>query len=338
MDALAFLAEPAPVPPVVALIGDEDFLKRRCRAAVGARVLADADPDFAVTVFPGDKLAWAAVRAELDTLPFLAPRRVVVIEAADAFVSAHRDQLEKYLPAPSAVGVLVIEATKKALPSTSKLFKALPAAGKVLCESPSPYKLREVEDWAAGWCHTHHGKTLDPDAAALLVERVGPLYGQLDRELEKLAAALPGAHVTPDDVHRLVPRSKEASAFAVLDAVGAGDPALAFATLAALLEQGEDPHAILGPVGYQLRKLAAVGRLVAAGQPLGPAMDAAGVPKWPQARQGVERQLRHLGRNRLNQLTDWLVETNLGLKGGSPLKPRLQLELLLAKLAVPRPA
>ncbi len=340
MDALAFLAAPpaGPPRPVYALVGDEDFLKRRCRDVLVRQVLGDADPDFAVTVFPGDKTPFAAVRAELDTLPFLADRRVVVVETADGFISANRDALERYLTAPSQVGVLILEATKKAVPTTSKLAKALPAAAKIACETPSANKPREVEAWAAAWCQSRHGKTLTGEAANLLVARVGPALGQLDRELEKLAAAVPGGTITPADVDRLVGPAQGANVFRIMEAVGEGRPDEAFAVLAGLLDDGEDPLAILGPLGYQLRKLAAVGKLLALGQPLGPAMDAAGVAKWPQARQGIDKQLRHLGRNRLAQLPDWLVEINLGLKGGSPLKPRLQLELLLAKLAKPRAA
>jgi DNA polymerase-3 subunit delta len=78
--------------------------------------------------------------------------------------------------------------------------------------------------------------------------------------------------------------------------------------------------------------------LVAQGQSLGPAMDAAGVQRWPKARESFERQVKYLGRRRLDQLPEWLVEINLGLKGGNPLPPRLQLERLVVRLARPRAA
>jgi DNA polymerase-3 subunit delta len=161
--------------------------------------------------------------------------------------------------------------------------------------------------------------------------------GLLDQELEKLAVAV-GARpeIVPEDVERLVGRSRAANVFRILDAVGDGKPAEALAVLGELLEEGEDPLAILGPLTYGLRQLAAVGRQVAQGHTLGRAMDEARVPNWPKKRQEIERQVRHLGRRRLDQLTDWLVEINLGLKGGSPLPPRLQLERLIVKLARPR--
>lgn len=333
MDALAFLAKPKRQ-PLVALVGDDDFLRRRCRDAVVAVTLGGADPSFAVSTFAGPGLDWSTVRNDLDTLPFLSPARVVVVEDADKFVSDHRPSLEKYAAAPSQIGVLVLEV--KTFPDTTKLAKALPEAAKLKCQAPPAYK---VADWASNWCVTRHGKQLDPDAAGLLVDLVGPQLGLLDQELAKLAVAVgPNPRVGPDDVARLVGRSRAANVFRILDAVGAADPGGALQILAELFADGEDPLAVLGPLASQLRKLAAVNRQVNLGLALGPAMDAAGVPKWPQARQAAEKQIRHLGRRRLDQLADWLVELNLGLKGGNPLPPRLQLERLVVKLARPREA
>src|SRR4051812_45411213 len=121
MDALAFLSKPpkAKRQPVVVLAGDEDFLKRLCRDAVIAAALGDADPTFAVSSFAGDKLDFSPVRNDLETLPFLSPVRVVVVEQADPFVTAHRDALERYAAAPSKIGVLVLDV--KAFPETTRL-------------------------------------------------------------------------------------------------------------------------------------------------------------------------------------------------------------------------
>ena len=64
------------------------------------------------------------------------------------------------------------------------------------------------------------------------------------------------------------------------------------------------------------------------------ALAEAGVP--PFARDGVERQLKHLGRRRLARLYDWMVETDLALKSSGSLPPRVLLERLVVRLARPR--
>lgn len=338
MDALQFLDKSAKVKrqPIYALSGDEDFLKRRCRDAVIALVLGDADPSFAVATYQGDGLDFSTVRNDLDTLPFLAPARVVVVEQADPFVTEHRPALEAYAQKPSKAGVLVLDV--KVFPETTKLAKALPAAAKIVCKGPPDYKAIEwATDWATGWAKGQHGKALASDAAALLVERVGPQLGLLDQELAKLAVAVAdNPRIDAGNVDLLVGRSREANAFQILAKVGEGQPAAALKLLGEALDEGQHPLQILGALSYTLRRMATVGRLLNQGLPPGEAMNEAGVGKWPKAREEADRLLRHLGRGRLARLPDWLVELDLGLKGGNPLPPRLQLERLIVKLARPR--
>jgi DNA polymerase-3 subunit delta len=341
MDAQPFLEKStkAKRQTVYALVGEEDFLKRRVREAIVASILGDADPAFAVSVFNGDKLDFSTVRNELETLPFLAPCRIVIIENADykppggaePFLSKNRPALEAYAAKPSPVGVLILEV--KSFPETTKLAKALPDAAKIMCKPPAEYTL---PGWCIGWAKSRYEKNLAKAAAELLVERVGASMGLLDQELDKLAVAV-GANATigPDDVDRLVGRSKESNVFLILDAIGDGKPGEAVGILERLLDEGEHPLAVLGALTSQLRKLAAVGVLLDRGQSMGLAMDAAGVPSWPKARQGMERQVRWLGKQRLEKLTDWLVEINYGMKGGNPLPERVQLERLVVKLARP---
>ena len=66
------------------------------------------------------------------------------------------------------------------------------------------------------------------------------------------------------------------------------------------------------------------------GLALATALERAGVPSF--AVRGAEQQLRHLGRKRANQLYNWLLEVDFGMKGGSPLPPRILLERLIVRL------
>jgi DNA polymerase-3 subunit delta len=220
----------------------------------------------------------------------------------------------------------------KAFPETTKLAKALPEAAKIACKAPPAQRLAA---WCGQWAKAAHGKKLAPDAAELLVELVGQAMGLLDQELEKLAVAVGNkAVIEAADVEKLVGRSRAADVFRIMDAIGEGRPTAALDILESLFAEGDDPLAILGPLTWQLRQLAAVGRQLAQGQAVGPAIDAANVPRF--RREGIERQARWLGRRRLDQLTDWLVEINLGLKGGNPLPERVQVERLIVRLARPR--
>ncbi|MBN9118920.1 MAG: DNA polymerase III subunit delta [Planctomycetes bacterium] len=336
MDALQFLnAKGAKRQPVYALVGDEPFLKRHARERIISVAIGDEDPEFAVNVYPGDKLDFSTARNELETLPFLAPCRVVIVEGADAFVTANRSALEAYVAKPSSVGVLVLDV--ETFPENTKLAKALPDTAKIACKAPPSYKLHDLQPWLVGWAKSAHKKKLAPEAAELLLDLVGSSMGLLDQELGKLAVAV-GARpeITADDVERMVGRSKAADVFRILDAIGDGKPGEALSIVEELFSEGEDPMAIMGPLTAQLRKLAALGRFYFGEKmALGPAMDAAGVPKWDKIRMGTERQVRRIGGRRLEKLTDWLVEINLGLKGGCALPERVQVERLIVMLARP---
>jgi DNA polymerase III subunit delta len=331
MDALTFIDKGGKTKrqPFYVLSGDEDFLKRRVQSLLVPLVVGEADPEYAVTTFPGDKAEFSTVRNELDSVSFFSDRRLVVVDQADPFVTRFRPQLEAYVAEPSAAGVLVLDV--KAFPATTKLAKAVPDAAHIVCKGPPEYRLPL---WCVDWCQTQYGKKLSTPAAQLLVELVGPAMGVLDQELQKLKDFVgdrPAIDVP--DVDELTGRSRGANVFKILDAVGDGKPDVALKILSGLFDEGEAPLGILGAMGSQLRKLARAARMFQQGTPIEEAMNKAGVATWPQAREAARKQMKHLGRDRLNKLYDWLLETDGGLKGGSPLPDRLQLERLVVRLA-----
>ncbi len=155
--------------------------------------------------------------------------------------------------------------------------------------------------------------------------------GQLDQELQKLAIYVgTKGTIESDDVDRLVGRSRAESTWKIFDALAAQRPAEALAMLDRLFEQGEEPFRILGAFAFQLRKLAQAGRLATQGMSMAAALERAGVPPFGMA--AAEKQLRHLGRHRAARLYQWLLELNMGLRGGSPLPERTQFERFLMRL------
>ncbi|HZT79493.1 MAG TPA: DNA polymerase III subunit delta [Gemmataceae bacterium] len=331
MDSLTFLERGGRTKPlpVYVLPGDEDFLKRRVLAALKALVLGEGGDEFGLSTHPGDRAAWAAVHDELQTLPFLSPRRLVVIENADPFVTRHRSALEKYVAQPAANGVLVLDV--KNWPASTRLAKLLDNAATITCKALPAHRLPE---WCAQWAAARHGKQLAAPAAKLLVDLVGPDMGLLDQELAKLAVYVGDAkRIDSGDVDRLVGNSRAESTWKIFDAIAAGRPGDALALLDRLFDQGEEPLRMLGAFSLQLRRLAQAYRRNQQGVPLPAALEQAGVP--PFGVKAAEQQMRHLGRRRLERLHDWLVETDLGLKGGSQLPPRTLLERFVVNLARP---
>jgi DNA polymerase-3 subunit delta len=329
MDSLAFLEAPdrAEARRVYVLHGDEDFLKRQALAALQRRWLGDEPPPFALASHAGDRASFPAIADELHTLPFLSPCRVVVVENADPFVTANRSALEKYAGNPSATGVLVL--VVKSWTANTNLAKMLDNQATLTCKAPAVHRLPE---WCARWSAARHGKELTGPAGQLLVDYIGPEMGLLDQELAKLAVYVgTNKRIDRGDVDKLVGNSRAEDVWKTFNAIAGRRAGEALTILGRLLEQGDDANNILGAFRVRLRPVAKAYRLTRLGRSLDAALQEAGVP--PFAIRDSKQLMQHLGQRRLEKLYDWLVEVELGLKGSSPLPPRLLLERLVVRLA-----
>jgi DNA polymerase-3 subunit delta len=330
MDSLIFLEKigRAKQPqPLYVLHGDEDFLKRQVLQALRTLALGQDGDEFGMSTHAGDKAEFAAVRDELETIPFLSPRRLVIVENADPFVTRNRPALEKYVTQLPKTGVLVLDV--KSWPATARLAKLIDGNVTISCKALPGARLPQ---WCIQWAATHQGKQLTVPAANLLVELIGADMGQLDQELTKLGIYVGAAEkIDQGDVDKLVGSSRAEDVFKIFNAIAEGRAKEALSILERLFDQGEDPIRILAAFGWQLRRLAQAWRLNQQGQPVPRALEMAGVP--PFGIRSGEQQMRHLGRRRLDRLYDWLLETDQGLKGGSPLPPRTLLERLVVRLA-----
>ncbi len=328
MDALAFLTRPPEkVGPLYVLHGDEPFLKRQALRAVRQRAVGDDADEQAVSVFPGDKATFAEVFDELDLVPFFYPRRLVLVENGDPFVTRFRGELEQKIQRLPATGVLLLDV--KTWQSTTKLAKMVDSSATIVCKAPPAYKL---PPWCSEWAAARYGKQLAGPAAAHLVDLVGAEMGQLDQELAKLATYVGDRkRIDTADVDRLVGNSRAEIVWKILDAIAEADVKGALATLDRLFEQGEEPFLILGALSKQLRQVAQAARLTTHGQSLGAALEAVGVTSFAVTR--AEKLARHLGRRRLEQLFDWLLQINMDIRGDSALPVRTLFERFLLRLA-----
>jgi DNA polymerase-3 subunit delta len=325
MDALKFAEGEGRLAPIYAVAGDDRFLRRLARSRIEQLALGGDADDMNRSVYAGEAAEWGAVREDLETRPFTAPRRLVIVEEADAFVTKYRPKLEGYFAKPSPVGVLALEVDS--WPSNTKLAKALPADATIVCKAP---KESDIAPWLVRRCQKEHGQKLDAAAARLLLDLIGPELGQLDQEMAKLAVYVgKGKPITTEAVDLLVGRQRVQTVWKILDAAAAGQTATALANLHDLLEAGEDPHAVLGAMAWQLRKMAHVARLREQNVGWGEAMSRAGLP--PFKRDAIAQHLQRLGR-RAEQLFTWLQEVDLSLKSTDSLPAPLLLERLVLRL------
>ena len=253
----------APTKPIYVICGgDGGLVSRRYQELVGQLLEPDQRAVGLWTVDGKDAMI-SDVLDELRTLPFLTPRRVVVVRDADEFVSKHRPALEAYFDSPCPSGVLIL--TVGSWPGNTKLAKKLASVGEWIgADPPKPWEMpARLIEYAA----QYRGKRLARDAADLLVQLTGDDWGRVCSEMDKLAVFVGEEKaVTTDHVERLVGHNRVFGAFDVIEAVTAGNGAEAIRRLRAMFDEDRDAqYTVVGAFAFHFRRVFTARALLAKG-------------------------------------------------------------------------
>jgi DNA polymerase-3 subunit delta len=299
------------------LSGAEPLLRDDALARLQQTTLGGIDSDFDVDRLPAD-VSPAALGEALQTLPILAPRRLVLLVDPDArrgskTLDALADLVAE-LPADAST-VLVVTSQK-----ADKRARWVKAFGKSLVDCAAPTRARELATFIRREAE-RQGVALGRGVAELLAERTGPQLLMLRNEIAKLALlAGEGESVSREHVAAGTPHLAEAPIWDLTDAIGEGRTGDAVTLLSQLLAAGAPGPVLLGSLVSHFRKLVRVGH-------------GASVPGPPFVRKKLESQARRYGPARLRGSLDAIHQTDLALKGAGSLRPELALERLVIALA-----
>ena len=251
---------PATTQPVYVLFGDDAFLRDAARKEIVASLIGDADPQVCVASFDATA-ELADVLDALRTLPLLAPHRAVIVRDADAFVAAYREQIEKYLKAPSDTASLILIVSS--WPRNARLHKIVNQCGRAIdCGVPERGDLGKFLRDAAG----RRDKKISPAAADLLQQWIERDLAALTAEIEKLSLYVGEREtILPEDVSAVVSATAGPGAFALTNALTAGDGRKALESLDGMLTTRGEEFKVLGMIGWHLRKAMRVQQLIAQG-------------------------------------------------------------------------
>jgi DNA polymerase III delta subunit len=194
---------------ILLLTGKDTYLQAAYLDQLKA-LISEQDAPSDVIKFDGERTSPADVFDECRSMGLMAQHKIVVVNNADQFVKAeNRARVEKYAQSPSESACLVLRSSTW---HKGKLDKMIDAVGTHLkCDAPDEY---QAIRWAIARCEKAHEATLDPRAAELLVERLGPDLSRIDSELAKLAAACEqGAPVDRALVEQFVGVSREQNVY-----------------------------------------------------------------------------------------------------------------------------
>ena len=322
------------------LYGGDDLSLGESLAAMKQSVEPAELRDVNTAVLEGPATTLQQLEATCDTVPFLADKRVVVVEGLLSMVEPRRpgraapgqerslgpwEGLADYLPrVPETTDLVFVDGP---LSQNNRLFTAVRPLAKVLT-FPLP-SLNELRQWIRQRAESY-GVDIEAGAVNALADTIGRNLRLVDVELQKLSIYRQGQTVRDQDVRDLVAYVREASIFAAVDAVLEGRPGTAIRLVRQLLDSGRTSPYVIAMIARQVRLLLLTKELRSQrlpAQEIGKRLSITGFPLRKTLEQEggfTSRRLEHIHRK--------LLETDVSIKTGQ-LDEDLALELMIAELA-----
>lgn len=240
---------------VYLLCGEEAYLRRQYRDRVKKALLGDGDL-MNLNCFEGKGIVPGEVIDLAQTMPFLAERRVLVIENS-GFFKRGGEALAEYLadPAPSAYFLFV----ETEIDKRSRLYKAASARGRVIeCKTPDEGVLKR---WVVELLAKDNKRITQRDLD-LFLEKTGTDMENIRGEVEKLVCyCLDREAVTAQDIEAVCVRQIGSRIFDMVEAVADKKQRRAMELYYDLLTLKEPPMRILFLIARQFNLLLQVKEL-----------------------------------------------------------------------------
>jgi len=294
---------------------DESLVGGKCQELL-EQLLEPEQRSTGLLSVEANEVTAADVFDELRTLPFLTGKRVVVIKKADDFVSTNRELLEKYFDDPSPTGILVL--TVSSWLAQTKLARKLPNVGRLIkVIQPKPWQLpyRLIE-----YARDVYEKKLAKDAAGLLVELTGDDLARLYSEIDKLALFVDDAKaITTEHVEALIGHNRIFGAFAVIDAIVAGDTVGAIERLRNMFSEDRTAeYTVVGAFAFHMRRMFQAKVLLEHG--VSPAEITKKLRVWSN-KDGFFAQLKAMSLEQIGTSLSRLAEIDYAIKTGQTKAP-----------------
>lgn len=252
--------------------------------------------EFALQKIDAQEADPAAILEAVQSLPFLASRRMVVVRngSANKSISGHIEQIID--SAGDTTDIIFYEPEPDKRGSYFKVLKA-----KTQLEEFNELDARGLAKWLADEAKKQGGSLTLADAN-YLVERVGTNQQLLANELDKLITYEP--KISRAQIDLLSEKTPQSKVFDLLDAAFAGDKERALELYADQRAQKVEPQAIMAMIAWQL-KLLALAKLGADKSPQQIAKDA-GLSPYPVMK--AQNLARKIEGNKLRQMVGEALE------------------------------
>ena len=332
------------------LIGEDDFSIRQALEAIKKAAGDPADMMPNTTVLEGAKVTPEQLHAACETMPFLADKRLVIVEGLlerfepkrksgkSAGKKSSRTAAPVDDPQPLADAIKSLPGFTELIiigggvKSTNPLLHAIGAGAKVN-SFPLLKKREQLVQWIEKRVAAQSKAGISKKAADLMARLVGSDLWTMANEVDKLVLYTGSKVIEESDVKAIVSNVQEAGIFDMVDAIIESRVVVAQQLLQRLFQQGMSPAQVLVMLSRQARIIYLVKAMRSGNRPRTEIMSHLGLNSdfvinkaWTQADKYSPSRIRDVYHK--------LLEADIAIKTGRYGSPELALDVLLAEMGL----
>ena len=246
-------------PPVTLICGEQDYLRAQCTERLRAAILGEGNA-MNSTVLRGSAVTASQVIDMAETMPFFAPRRVIVVEESSFFArpGEEAERIAAYLERMPQTSFLIF--AEPSPNATYKLYKAIAKRGFICrCDTPDE---RWIRDYAGG-LFSEAGLAISGSVLNRFLQGTGTDLLRIRSESEKLIGyCLERGRVTQADVDEIGSPVTQDRIFDMISAISGGQRDLALSIYMDLRKLQTPPQVILSLMIRQYTQLLQAGELL----------------------------------------------------------------------------
>jgi DNA polymerase-3 subunit delta len=305
--------------------GEETFLLNQQVSSWKEAFKKRFEGDLNLATIDGAATEESEIISQIETMPFLAEKRLIFIENLPeaAKASAKDDEKEDDEEKSSKGGQKILDYLNK-IPESSvvvfvqpkpdkrkSLYKKLVQLGEL--KEFNPLTGAALNQWIRQQAAAYK-VPIDPGTTGYLVEQVGENLWRLDHELQKLSSYTAGRPVTRDAIDDLVIPTLEANIFHLTDALGAKDHRKAIQNLHRVMAAGENLRQTFYMVVRQFRLLLQVAGYLSNYPNTNPQSLAASLKMHPFVARNTLGQVKRFNMPELKTAYRKLLDLDLAMK------------------------
>lgn len=322
--------------------GEDEYSRTLALAEMKAKVGDPSISELNTISLDGETLTFGELIRACDALPFLSPRRLVIVRDLVSQFEPRRgaetrelppakrelvEGLKEYLPhLPLSTRLVFIE--EKRISKSNPIHRLASQLEGGFVREFRPPKGDPLRQWIRERVEEKGGQ-ISPPAVEELANFLGNDLRLLDQEIEKLLTYARERPIEKEDVDLLVSQVQVATIFSLVDALGHRDSRKATIYLHELIDAGQPLLYIFFMITRQFRLLLQAKELQIEG--LGWQAIQTRLGLHPFVAQKLAEQAGNFSRSRLEVIHHRLLEVDTAIKTGQ-VEPQLALDLLAIEL------